>query len=175
MLALAAIGTSIAELVYREHPTLSNASLIISASTMFITFLFWIPKRYLARALNSSTMRGEALCTLSCIQFSAVLWIGSLIYRLWRNGWWLDSATAIAIALLFGWEGVKMVRWARHESFDGGCCKHCSNDNDPEKTDTNGIDRIASPNSDIVHSGTCTLTDNCCCSDKDHSNNTTSV
>ncbi|KAH7926546.1 hypothetical protein BV22DRAFT_988068, partial [Leucogyrophana mollusca] len=122
MLALAAIGTSIASLVKHDHPSPSDASLIIASSTMFITFLLWIPKRYLARALNSSTMAGEALCSLSCIQFSAVLLVGSLIYRAWRGGWWVDSATAILIAFLFGWEGVKMVRWARNDKFDGGCC-----------------------------------------------------
>ncbi|KAI6021487.1 hypothetical protein BKA83DRAFT_4282581, partial [Pisolithus microcarpus] len=70
------------------------------------------------------TMQGEALCALSCIQFSAVLLIGSLIYRVWENGWWVDSATAIVIALLFGWEGIKMVRWAQDKDFSGGCCAH---------------------------------------------------
>lgn len=121
MLALAAIGTSIASLIAHEHPSSSNASLIISACATFIMFLFWVPKRYLAKTLNSSTMNGETLCTLSCIQFSGALLIGSLIYRTWRSGWWVDSATAIVIALLFAWEGYKMMRWASNDRFDGGC------------------------------------------------------
>ena len=121
ILALAAIGTSIASLIAHEHPSSSNASLIISACASFIMFLFWVPKRYLAKTLNSSTMNGETLCTLSCIQFSAALLVGSLIYRVWRAGWWVDSATAIVIGLLFGWEGYKMVRWASNDRFDGGC------------------------------------------------------
>jgi divalent metal cation (Fe/Co/Zn/Cd) transporter len=121
MLAVAALGTSIASLVAHDQPSRSNASLIISACATFIMFLFWVPKRYLAKALNSSTMNGEALCTLSCIQFSGALLIGSLIYRVWRGGWWVDSATAIAIAVLFGWEGYKMIRWASNDRFDGGC------------------------------------------------------
>ncbi|KAG6331118.1 hypothetical protein ID866_7972 [Astraeus odoratus] len=124
ILALAAISTSIATLVAHEHPSQSDAALIIAGSTVFIMFFFWVPKRYLARALNSSTMHGEALCTLSCIQFSGVLLIGSLVYRVWQHGWWVDSATAIIIALLFGWEGIKMVRWAQHKDFSGGCCAH---------------------------------------------------
>ncbi|KAG1869590.1 hypothetical protein F4604DRAFT_891249 [Suillus subluteus] len=122
MLALAAVGTSIASLIAHEHPSPSNASLIIAASATFIMFLFWIPKRYLAKALNSSTMNGEALCTLSCIQFSSALLIGSLIYRVWPGGWWVDSATSIVIAMLFGWEGFKMIRWASNDKFNGGCC-----------------------------------------------------
>ncbi|KIJ67484.1 hypothetical protein HYDPIDRAFT_84512, partial [Hydnomerulius pinastri MD-312] len=128
MLALAAIGTSIGSLVLHEHPSPSDASLIIAASTMVIMFFLWIPKRHLARArgLNSSTMHGEALCSLSCMQLSAVLLVGSLIYRVWRGGWWVDSVTAIVIALLFGWEGINMVRWARDKDFNGGCCAPCS-------------------------------------------------
>ncbi|KAL4078324.1 hypothetical protein V8B97DRAFT_2003548 [Scleroderma yunnanense] len=124
ILALAAIGTSIASLVAHEHPSRSDATLIIAGGTIVITFLLWIPKRYLAHALNSSTMQGEALCALSCIQFSAVLLVGSLIYRVWPHGWWVDSATAIVIALLFGWEGIKMVRFAQSKDFNGGCCNH---------------------------------------------------
>lgn len=122
MLALAAVGTSIASLIAHDHPSPSNASLIIAASAAFIMFLFWVPKRYLAKALNSSTMNGEALCTLSCIQFSSALLIGSLVYRVWRGGWWVDSATAIVIAMLFGWEGFKMIRWASNDKFNGSCC-----------------------------------------------------
>lgn len=121
MLALAAVGTSIASLIVHDHPSSSNASLIIAASATFIMFLFWVPKRYLAKALNSSTMNGEALCTLSCIQFSGALLIGSIIYRVWRDGWWVDSATAIVIAMLFSWEGFKMIRWASNDQFNGNC------------------------------------------------------
>ncbi|KAI5995681.1 hypothetical protein EDD15DRAFT_2164883, partial [Pisolithus albus] len=125
-LALAAVGTSIASLAAHEHPSHSDAALIIAGSTMFIMVLLWILKRYLALAANSGTMQGEALCALSCVQFSAVLLIGSLVYRVWENGWWVDSATAIVIALLFGWEGIKMVRWAQARDFSGGCCAHCT-------------------------------------------------
>jgi len=87
--------------------------------------LIWLPKRYLARALDSSAMKGEATCSLSCIQITIVLFIGSLIFRLWKGGWWVDAATAIVLGLLFGWEGVKMVMWARDPTFSGGCCKDC--------------------------------------------------
>ncbi|KIJ15946.1 hypothetical protein PAXINDRAFT_11520 [Paxillus involutus ATCC 200175] len=125
MLAFAAMGTSIASLVVHDHPSTSTPSLIIAASTSFINILLWVAKRYLARALDSSTMNGEALCALSCLQFGGVLLVGSLIYHVWHGGWWADSVTAIVIGLLFGWEGFKMVRWARHEDFDGGCCTDC--------------------------------------------------
>lgn len=156
-LALAAIGTSIASLVAHEHPSRSDAALIIAGSTMFITFLLWIPKRYLARALNSSTMQGEALCALSCIQFSGVLLVGSLIYRVWEDGWWVDSATAIVIALLFGWEGFKMVRWAQDKDFTGGCCAHHH-----EKTSSSNP--VAAPTIPVQSCANSCCTDSCQCS-----------
>lgn len=87
--------------------------------------LIWLPKRYLARALDSSAMRGEATCSLSCIQITIVLFVGSLVFRLWEGGWWVDAATAIVLGFFFGWEGMKMVRWARDPEFSGGCCKDC--------------------------------------------------
>ena len=88
-------------------------------------FFIWLPKRYLASALDSSAMRGEAICSLSCIQLTFVLFIGSLIYKVWRGGWWLDGATSMVLSFLFGWEGFKMIRWALSEDFTGGCCDDC--------------------------------------------------
>ncbi|KAI6040253.1 hypothetical protein EDC04DRAFT_1526804 [Pisolithus marmoratus] len=155
-LALAAVGTSIASLAAHEHPNRSDAALIIAGSTMFIMFFLWIPKRYLARTLNSSTMQGEALCGLSCIQFSAVLLIGSLIYRVWENGWWVDSATAIVIAMLFGWEGFKMVRWAQDKNFSGGCCAHLH-----EKT--SNANSAATPTSPVQSCANTSCADSCQC------------
>ncbi|KZT27289.1 hypothetical protein NEOLEDRAFT_1060878 [Neolentinus lepideus HHB14362 ss-1] len=124
-LAAATIATAIAVLVRHEEPDTSNASLIISASALVIMVFIWLPKRYLARALNSSTMEGEATCSLSCIQITVALFVGSLIFRVWRGGWWVDGATSIVLGFLFGWEGQKMVRWARNPEFDGGCCGSC--------------------------------------------------
>jgi hypothetical protein len=118
-------ASAIASLVQHQEPDSSNSSLIISASALVIMVLIWLPKRFLARALDSSTMKGEATCSLSCIQITAVLFIGSLVFRLWKGGWWVDAATALLLGLLFGWEGVKMVRWARDPAFSGGCCKDC--------------------------------------------------
>ncbi|KAF9239807.1 hypothetical protein BU15DRAFT_74342 [Melanogaster broomeanus] len=135
-LSIAALGTSVASLVVRDHPSTAIPSIIITASTLFITALLWVAKRYLARALNSSTMNGEALCALSCVQFSGVVLVGSLIYRVWHGGWWVDSATSIVIALLFGWEGIKMVRWGQNKDFDGGCCSDCRPSKQTAKVET---------------------------------------
>jgi hypothetical protein len=124
-LALSTFAGAVATLVMHQEPDSSNASLIISASALVFMVLIWLPKRYLAKALDSSTMRGEATCSLSCIQITCVLFTGSLIFRVWRGGWWVDGATSIVLSFLFAWEGIKMVRWARSSEFTGGCCGSC--------------------------------------------------
>ncbi|KAJ8521260.1 hypothetical protein ONZ45_g2059 [Pleurotus djamor] len=126
LLGLATEAISMLGLVRHDEPDASNASLIISASALVIMILIWLPKNYLARTLDSSAMQGEAQCSLSCIQITIVLFAGSLIFRLWKGGWWVDSATSIILGLMFAWEGFKLLRWVRNPSFDGGCCKHDS-------------------------------------------------
>lgn len=124
-LGIGTVASSIAILVLHREPDTSNASLIISASALVIMVMIWLPKRYLATALDSSTMRGEAICSLSCIQLTCVLFIGSLIFRVWHGGWWIDGATSMILSVLFGWEGYKMVVWAGSKEFTGGCCQDC--------------------------------------------------
>ncbi|KAF8580219.1 hypothetical protein K439DRAFT_1619982 [Ramaria rubella] len=129
LLLCLSIGTevsSIVSLALHHTPDSSNTTLIISSTALVIMILIWLPKRYLARALNSSTMQGEATCSLSCIQITTVLLIGAVVFRVWRGGWWVDGATSLALGLLFGWEGIKMVRWALNPAFKGGCCEDCS-------------------------------------------------
>ena len=120
-LALGTEVTAIVGLALHQEPDASNNSLIISATALVIMLLIWLPKRYLARALNSSAMEGEAACSLSCIQITIVLFIGSLVFRVWRGGWWVDGATSLFLGILFAREGWKMVRWVRDPAFDGGC------------------------------------------------------
>lgn len=133
-LGLGTLASSIAVLVLHKQPDASNASLIISASALVFMVAIWLPKRYLATALDSSTMRGEAICSLSCIQLTCVLFVGSLIYRVWRGGWWLDGATSMVLSVLFGREGYKMVRWAWSKEFTGGCCEDCRLDSTDQGT-----------------------------------------
>ena len=124
-LSLATEIAAIIALSLHQEPDASNVSLIVSASALVLMVAIWLPKRYLARALNSSAMAGEATCSLSCIQITIVLFVGSLIFRLWTQGWWVDSATSMILGVLFGWEGYKMIKWVRDPNFDGGCCKEC--------------------------------------------------
>ncbi|THU78319.1 hypothetical protein K435DRAFT_737667 [Dendrothele bispora CBS 962.96] len=128
LLGLATEATSIFGLVKHSEPSSSTVSLAVAASALVIMIVIWLPKRYLARALNSSAMQAEAQCSLSCIQITIVLFVGALIFKVWRGGWWVDSATSIVLGLSFAWEGIKLLKWVRDPNFDGGCCGHCAND-----------------------------------------------
>lgn len=132
-LCIATEVVAIVALSQHQEPDTSNASIIVSASALVLMIAIWLPKRYLAKALDSSAMAGEATCSLSCIQITTVLFVGSLVFKLWRGGWWIDSATSLVLGVLFGWEGYKMIKWVRDPNFDGGCCKECHPTRDVEE------------------------------------------
>ncbi|THU93098.1 hypothetical protein K435DRAFT_904668 [Dendrothele bispora CBS 962.96] len=71
-------------------------------------------------------MQAEAQCSLFCIQIVTVHSVGALIFKVWRGGWWVDSAASIVLGLSFAWEGIKLLKWVRDPDFDGGCCGHCA-------------------------------------------------
>lgn len=118
--------TSIISLVKHNHPDTSTPSLIISASALALMILIWLPKPWLAKTLNSSAMHGEAKCSLACIYITAILLIGTLVYKFWENGWWVDSAIAILLGAFFAKESLEMIRWGTSKEFSGGCCDSCN-------------------------------------------------
>ena len=126
ILAATTFATSSVTLSKHEHPDTALPSLIISSSALALMIAIWIPKVYLYKRLNSSAMKAEANCSLACIALTLVLLGGSIIYRFWKGGWWVDSAVALVFGLYFAKEGIDMVRWARHPEFNGGCCNTCA-------------------------------------------------
>lgn len=126
ILTLGTWAASIVALVTHAEPDSSKPSLFISVGSLVCMIFVWLPKPWIAVELDSSVMRGEAACSLACIYLTIVLFIGSLVYKLWHGGWWLDSAIAIVLGFFFLYEGWEMISWARDKDFNGGCCKTCS-------------------------------------------------
>jgi len=126
ILAVTTFATSSVALSKHQNPDTALPSLIISAAALGLMIAIWLPKVYLYKRLNSSTMKAEADCSLACIALTLVLLVGSIIYRFWKGGWWVDSAVALVFGLYFAKEGVEMIRWARHPEFNGGCCSTCA-------------------------------------------------
>ena len=126
ILAATTFATSSVALSKHQNPDTALPSLIISASALGLMIAIWLPKVYLYKRLNSSAMKAEANCSLACIMLTCVLLGGSIIYRFWKGGWWVDSAVAMVFGLYFAKEGVEMIRWARDPEFSGGCCNTCT-------------------------------------------------
>ncbi len=149
------VGTwaaSIVALAMHAEPDSSKPALIVSACSLVCMIFVWLPKPWIAAELNSSVMRGEAACSLACIYLTIVLFIGSLVYKLWRGGWWVDSVVAILLGFFFLYEGWEMVSWARNKEFNGGCCKTCSA---PAKAVSCSNDAVISGNCNGSCSHTC--------------------
>lgn len=170
ILALATLGSAIASLVTHEEPTTSPASLIVSASALVLMILLWLPKRYLATALDSSTMAGEAACSLSCIQITLVVFVGALVFKISSKAWWVDSAACVILSILFAREAWKMLSWVMNPAFNGGCCGGCAHpkEHDTEKGIVSGSSATVGGNAserDVEKAGNdgCNGSDGCKC------------
>ena len=124
VLAVCIVGGSVSALALHERPDSDIASIAISATAIGVMAVLYVVKMHVALALSSSALQSDAQCSLCCIQLSTVLLVGSLVTHYAGDVvWWFDGATALAIALLVGREGVNAVRNARRPDFSGcGCC-----------------------------------------------------
>ncbi|CAG8784783.1 17173_t:CDS:1 [Cetraspora pellucida] len=142
LLALGTFLHAIISLTQKSHPDNTMSGIIISSISTVIMLTVYFCKRYLAVQLDSSTMASEAQCSLACIKITIVLFCSSLIYILWKKGWWVDSVAALIFCTFFSKEGIEMIYWANSESFDGGC-------------NANGVKKVQDDvNSDDESSGT---------------------
>ena len=80
-------AASYAVSIYQETRLVHHFPLVGSTSALVLMVTIWFPKRYIACALNRNRaiMAGEVACSLSCIQIIIILFVGSLIFRLWTN------------------------------------------------------------------------------------------
>ena len=118
-------GGALLQLAARSHPPTTLPGLIIAALSLSFMVFLWQAKLRAARALDSATVAADAACSRACIQLSAVLFLGSLLYLVVPALWWADATAALILALLIAREGYGMVRAARSECFTGGCsCGH---------------------------------------------------
>lgn len=118
-------GGALLQLAGRRHPPTTIPGLVISALSLSFMVYLWRAKLRTAQALDSATVAADAACSRACIQLSAVLFAGSLLFLLVPALWWVDAAAALALAILIGREGWGMVKAARSACFTGGCgCGH---------------------------------------------------
>jgi divalent metal cation (Fe/Co/Zn/Cd) transporter len=87
-------------------------------------FVLWRGKAKAARLLQSSTAGKDALCSLACIKLSSILFAGSLLFLIFPQFWWVDSAVGLILSYLIAKEGWETVESSRKENLDGGCGCH---------------------------------------------------
>lgn len=122
LLGAGTILASTVQWMSHAQPNTTLPGFIIAAVSLSFMFYLWRAKVNVARELDSATMMKDARCSLACIELSAVLLLGSLLFLLSPSLWWADSLSAIVIGGLILQEGIGTVRAARRDDFSGGCC-----------------------------------------------------
>lgn len=124
VLAAGVLAGSALQFLGRHRPDSGLPGVVVSLLSLAVMFWLWRAKLAAARALDSAALRGDAACSLACIQLSGVLLAGSLAAALAPALWMADSLAAALLALLIAREGIAMVRAARKPEFHGGCGCH---------------------------------------------------
>lgn len=121
VLAGATMVGAVGQLTAGHHPASTVPSLIVSVVSLAMMGFLWRAKKAAAAALDSRTLAMDAACSLACIQLSAVLFAGSLLYLVVPAVWWADGLAALALSAFIGREGWEGWRAAKKADFAGGC------------------------------------------------------
>jgi divalent metal cation (Fe/Co/Zn/Cd) transporter len=124
LLAAGVAAGAVLQLLARRHPETTLPGVVISLASLLGMAWLWTSKRAAAAALNSPALAGDAACSLACIQLSAVLFAGSLLFVLWPALWWVDSLAALVLCGFIAREGVEAIRASYRPDFQGGCGCH---------------------------------------------------
>ena len=96
-------------LLAHEAPSRSLTGIGLAAASLVVMPLLARAKRRVAAQLQSSALTAEARQTEICAYLSAILLAGLGLYAV-VGWWWVDSAAALAMAPLIGWEGWQGIR-----------------------------------------------------------------
>jgi divalent metal cation (Fe/Co/Zn/Cd) transporter len=120
-LACATAFGAVAQLVAHRHPDSTVPALIVSSVSLSIMVFLWRAKRATAEALDSRALAMDASCSRACIQLSAVLFAGSVVFLVAPSLWWADAVAALGLAVLIAREGLEGWKATGRPDFEGGC------------------------------------------------------
>lgn len=115
-----AVGAT-AQLTSGGHPTSTLPSVIVSVVSLTMMGFLWRAKLAAAAALDSRTLAMDAACSRACIQLSAVLLAGSLLFLLVPALWWADGLAALVLSAFIAREGWEGWQASGKPDFAGGC------------------------------------------------------
>ena len=125
VLAVTTVAASVLTLVSGGRPETTLTGAVIAGLSLSFMFALWRAKARLAEALDDTTLRADAACSRGCLELSAVLLAGSLLFVLVPSLWWADAVAALGLAALIGREGVGALAASRRPEPTSGCgCSH---------------------------------------------------
>jgi divalent metal cation (Fe/Co/Zn/Cd) transporter len=118
LLCVYIVTTSIVSVLTHSRPEGSLVGIGLAVAALIIMpWLVW-RKRSIAAKINSSALRGDAACSLTCAQMAAALLVGVALNTLFGL-WWADAVAALALLYWIVPEAREAVEAAR--SGRGGC------------------------------------------------------
>jgi divalent metal cation (Fe/Co/Zn/Cd) transporter len=109
---------AVRDLAHSSRPDVSYAGIVIAGLSLIVMPVLAASKRRLAPVLGSRAVEADARQTDICAWLSAVLLVGLGTNAL-LGWWWADPVSALGIAALAAWEGLRM--W-RAEHLEDTCC-----------------------------------------------------
>jgi len=93
--------------LYRqEAPDTSLIGIALAIASLIVMPILFLLKYRLGKRIGSRSLVADSKETLACLSMSIALLVGLLAHAVWQL-WWVDSATALIIAVLILREGIE--------------------------------------------------------------------
>jgi divalent metal cation (Fe/Co/Zn/Cd) transporter len=120
LLSLGLAAGSVLNLWYQHKPLTTIAGVIISGISLLTMLLLYAAKMETGRALDSKAIIADARCTLTCFYLSGVLLFSSLLYEIFKLGYF-DVIGSLGIAVFAFNEGRESIAGFFHKKSGCNC------------------------------------------------------
>jgi divalent metal cation (Fe/Co/Zn/Cd) transporter len=120
LLCVYVVATVFAGLITQTHPDGSTAGIVLAGAAVLVMPLLARSKRRIADEIESSALRGDAACSITCAYMAGALLLG-LICSTAFGWWWADYAAAVALLIWLVPETREVLNGARN----GSSCDCC--------------------------------------------------
>jgi divalent metal cation (Fe/Co/Zn/Cd) transporter len=96
-------------LVQQEAPQISVIGIALAIASSIVMPVLFLLKYRLGKSIGSKSLIADSKETLACLLLSVALLAGLVAFYIWRL-WWIDSASALVIAMLILREGIETQR-----------------------------------------------------------------
>jgi divalent metal cation (Fe/Co/Zn/Cd) transporter len=104
LLFLGLVTGAVLNIVFGQRPSTTLAGIIISIISLLTMFILYTVKLRTGKALDSKAIIADAKCTLTCFYLSGILLFSSVLYELFKIGYF-DVIGSLGIAFFAFKEG----------------------------------------------------------------------